>query len=51
MEYIKIIKLSKSEVDEAIMDYLATKEITYNVDEIDYKLKDGELINVKVTAR
>lgn len=34
----KLITLTKEDVDEAITEYLARKEVTFNVDKITYKV-------------
>lgn len=52
MKVDKTIELSKEELDEAVKEYLTTRDITFNVDAIYYVADhNGEITKVLIEAR
>lgn len=52
MEIRLTIELSKKQLDEAVEEYLARRDITFNTDAIYYDInKNGEITRVLVEAR
>jgi hypothetical protein len=52
MNVYKNIELSKEELDEAVHEYLAKRDITFNVDDIYYATDhNGVITKVSIDAR